>query len=131
MKFKILTKTDDGEEWWEDYDKDVPDARKWAEDTIAGFNETLRPHEKARELLDVQVIDSSNDKHHHWVKKTGGMSVKFRGSFVDMMYCDKCGITGKRYGLDGSVTIDSKYSKKAFIECHTAKKEICKISTND
>lgn len=121
MKFKILIRTEDGREWWEDYDKDIPDAQKWAEDTIGQFNKTLRPNEKSRTLLKVEVEDSSNDKHHRWRKYTGGMSSGKDGA--DIMYCERCGITGKRYGLSGLVTIDSKYRKKVFRQCDTARKE--------
>ena len=131
MKFKILVCTQDGREWWEDYDKNITDPKKWAVDTIDMFNRTLKSYEKPRILLNVTVLDNDNDKHHLWVKKTDGMSVKFRGSLVDMMYCSACGITGKRYGFSGEVTLDSKYNKKAFRECHTAKKEISKTSPGD
>jgi len=120
VKFKILVQNESGREWWEDYDKDISDANEWAKNTIAQFNATLRPHEKARKLLDVVVLDESNKKHHRWVKRTDGMSVNFRGGLVDLMFCERCGITGKRHGISSTVIIDSKYRKKAFRECHTA-----------
>lgn len=119
MKFKIHVK-DDSSIWWEDYEKDIPDAHQWAADTIDRFNNSLKPGEKQRELLEVKIIDSDNEKFHRWVKRTDGMSVAFRGSTVDIMFCERCGITGKRYGLWGEVKIDSKYRKKAYRQCDTS-----------
>lgn len=126
MKFKLKVSSESGGEWWEDYDKDIPDPEAWAKETVDRFNATLRPREKPRTLLAVEVIDRDNAKFHKWVKRTDGMSVGFRGVMVDLMYCKKCGITGKRYGLQEYVTIDSKFRKKAFRECHTAQIEMKK-----
>jgi len=126
VKFRIKVQTEDGREWWEDYAKDIPDAQQWAESTIETFNATLRPREKSRKLLAVEILDESNEKHHRWTKRTGGMSVPFRGSTVDLMFCERCGITGKKYGMSGTVKIDSKYRKKVFQECHTAIAEMGK-----
>ena len=121
MKFRILIRTESGREWEEEYDKNITDPTVWAEETIDMFNRTLRPHEESRILLDVKITDDNNNKYHRWIKKTDGMSTKFRGEIVDIVYCERCGITGKRYGLANGVTIDSKFRKKAYIECDTAK----------
>jgi hypothetical protein len=123
MKFKILVKND-REEWWESYEEDIDDPEKWANKTINYFNNTLRPGELKRELLDIEVEDESNDNLHRWVKRTDGMSVSFRGQTVDLMYCDKCGITGKRFGTSRSVKIDSKFRKKLFQNCKKSKEEL-------
>ena len=120
MKFKILVRTENGQEWWEEYDKDIKNAQEWAKDTIDYFNNTLSPREKLRQLIKVEILDESNERHHRWVKRTDGMSVTFRGQIVDLMFCERCRITGKREGLNDFVKIDSKYRKKAFRECHTA-----------
>ncbi len=61
MKFKILVKhigEDDGQAWEEEYDKNTQDSEKWAEDIIKWFNETLRPGEKPRELVNVIILDN-------------------------------------------------------------------------
>ena len=124
MEFKIKVRNmKTMKEWWEEYDEDTQNAEEWAIKTIKWFNDTLHPHEAPRKLLEVEVIEEGNDKHHKWEKHTAGMSVSFRGSTVDIMYCKKCGITGKRFGLTGIVKIDSKFRKKAYRECHTAKLE--------
>ena len=110
-----------GYPWWEDYEENIKDVQKWAKETISFFNKTIRPREKRRKLLQVVVIDKSNDNFHSWEKKTNGMSVKFRGQYCDLMYCTKCGITGKRFGLTSNVKIDSKYRKKVYKNCDIAK----------
>ncbi|GEM_PF-3057935 len=126
MLFKIVCRNVGEEETWEEeYDKNVEDPKEWAEKTVAWFNETLRPGEKPRELVDVVVINTKND-NHKWEKRTDGMSVWFRGNAVDLMYCKRCGITGKRYGISPRVRIDSKYRNKAFRKCDTAIEELRK-----
>lgn len=125
MRFRIFC-TDGGKEWSEEYNKDVADANKWAADTIEYFNDTLRPGENPRKLIKVEVLENSNEEFHRWVKRTDGMSVIFRGKMVDLMFCEKCRITGKKYGLSGNVIIDSKFRKKAFKKCNTAMVEMSK-----
>ena len=128
MEFKIVV-SNGNEEWEESYSENVEDPHKWAKDTIKFFNSTLKPGEKPRTLVSVIISDNSNKKHHKWIKRTDGMSKSFRGSIVDFMYCDCCGITGKRYGTNGRIKIDSKYRKNAFRECHTAIEEMKKRAT--
>ncbi len=63
MKFKIKVKSiNTGNEWWEEYDKNVTDPRQWAENTMAKFNRTLRPGESSRELLEVEVLREAQDE---------------------------------------------------------------------
>lgn len=56
MKFKIKVKNEKME-WWEDYDKNVYDAREYAEQMVEAYNTMRRPSELARELLDVVELD--------------------------------------------------------------------------
>jgi hypothetical protein len=125
MKFRIkCCKTDTPEKtWWEDYEKDIEDAEIWAIETVDSFNKTLRPGEKHRTLIEVEVEvegDENNEELHRWDKDITKMSSIFRGRVYDGMKCEKCGITGKRYGLTSYVKIDSKYKKKAFKKCNTS-----------
>lgn len=106
-------------DWWESVNRNTSDPQKTAEEIVQSFNKSLRPHEAPRELIEIRVTDERQLKHE-WVKRTDGMSVNFRGRAVDLMYCTRCHITGKRYGLNGLITIDSKFRKKAFRECDTA-----------
>lgn len=126
MKFKLFVKDSKGSEWQETYDKDVEDAEKYCRMIINDFNDTLRKGELKRTFLKVEIVEKANDKFHKWNKYTSGMSVSFRGNVVDMMYCEKCGITGKRYGLEDHIVIDSKFRKKAFKHCDTAQIELAK-----
>ena len=112
MKFKILVQNTGGSDpWWEEHEEDTNDPREWAKDIIDKFNDTLKPREKARELLEVQITEGSNDALHNWDKDIKAMSAIFRGQMYDGMYCTKCNITGKRFGLDSHVTVDSKFKK--------------------
>lgn len=123
MKFRIHCSDDRPLDWWEDYEKPISDAQKWAEGIIKYFNRTLKPGERPRTLLGVEVIEESNDDLHDWVKSSAGMSASFRGRIVDLMFCSKCGITGKRYGFSSNITLDAKYRKKVYRKCSDAKKE--------
>ena len=118
MKFKIKVKNErqpDG--WWEEYDEPITDAQKWTEETLANFNGSLRRHESPRELIEIEMLDAAN-LHHDWVKSITGMSAMFRGQMCDMMFCDRCGITGKRFGIGSAhVRIDSKFRRKVFLTC--------------
>lgn len=126
MKFRINVRSESGEEWWEEYDEDVDFPKRWAKDMVKMFNDMLCPGEERRSLLAVEVIDRSNGRFHRWVKRTDGMSVMFRGSVVDMMRCERCGITGKRFGVRDKVVIDSRYRGKAYSECDTAREKLSK-----
>ena len=129
MKFKIKCDYQVGESspWWEEYSENITNADVWAKRTIDHFNATLRPGERPRMLLAVDIIESGNEKLHEWSKLTVGMSVQFRGQTCDLMRCKKCGITGKRFGLKSSITVDSKYRKKVFRECDSALKELKRL----
>ena len=126
MKFRIKVKRlDDGHEWWESYEEDTPDPQKWAEEIVAWFNSALKPNESGRKLLCVEVVgDCKNVELLAWEKDIKGMSVYFRGSCVDIMYCKRCGITGKKFGLSGNIKIDSKFKKKVFRKCNTAREAL-------
>lgn len=115
MKFKILVKNKN-EEWWEDYNINTDDPEKLSSGMVNSFNDSLRPGESPRKLLKVEIISEKNIKHD-WIKRTDGMSVLFRGEHVDLIYCGKCGITGKRYGMGNPTRIDSKYRLKKYQTC--------------
>lgn len=117
MIFKIHVKEkESGREWVEEYDKETENPEQWASDTLKMFNSTLRPNELAREVVRVEVVSEVND-HHKWVKLTSGQSVLFRGQIVDLHQCEKCGITGKRFGLAQYIKRDSKYKAKKYDKC--------------
>jgi len=117
MKLKIRVKNA-RDEWWEDYDCNLsPGTEKtWAGQLIASFNSSLRSGELPRELLEVQVVSEANTKHE-WVKLTAGMSIPGPGGTVDLFQCRRCGITGKRRGLDSTIVRDSKFRAKKYEKC--------------
>ena len=126
MKFKIQTITEGSEEPdWEEYTKNIDDPQAWAEEIVNDFNRTLRPGERPRTLLKVEILEEEPIEHS-WVKRTDGQSKRVRGRIADLMYCRNCGITGKRYGLSETITIDSKYRAKVYQRCDTAKEHLRK-----
>ena len=106
--------------WKEEYDIDNSEnAREYAEKMVNNFNNTLRQGESARQLVDIEIIDyNSVQKFNHDWEKTNLVTLSGRSGTYDTMRCSRCGITGKRYGLGGSVTRDSKYKSKKYDYCN-------------
>lgn len=111
-----------GNEWLEEYDKrgigdngNVQQAQDWAFELVKHYNATLRPGESPRELLSTEIVGTSTE--HDWYKRTDGMSVSFRGRMVDLFECSKCGVTGKKGSLAGSIKRDSKFKGKKYAIC--------------
>ena len=102
-------------------------------DTIDWFNSTLRPHETKRVFVRCEVIGEVPPAEHRWMKHSAMTKVvvggPHNGSNYDAMECERCGVTGKRYGLNEYVHLDSKWKKKvAFKRCDTAMRELGKWS---
>src|ERR1700704_4568438 len=120
MKFKILIKhkgAADKTAWWEDYDKSevnsAADAEKWGCETIERFNNTALPGERLREFLKSELIGQGT-LHHNW-RNQNLVLLMIRGPVpFDVMKCGRCGITGRRYGLQESVTRDKQFNKDKF-----------------
>lgn len=131
MKFSIKVRDVGAEEhkaWDEPYDKpevtDQATADAWGKDTIAFFNSGLHSYEKAREWISTTLVDGSEGsvKDHDWTK-TNLTTIAGRGEGMsyDTQKCVRCGVTGKRYGLSGSVAFDGIYRKaKVYQRCDTA-----------
>jgi hypothetical protein len=123
MKIRIKVRNlTTGSEWTEEYDKvgigdngNIHQAEDWAFKLIERFNAGCRPGESHRELLATELIGASTK--HDWYKRTDGMSVAFRGQIVDIFECRECGITGKRFGVNGGINRDSKYRAKKYAVC--------------
>ena len=125
MKFKLkLCKVNDEENtWFEEYDEDTNDVEQWGKDTIEYFNSTSRPNECARKLLEVIVLDKDSIEKHSW-KKTNLVTI-IKGSMpYDTQKCQRCGITGKRYGLSETTKLDAKYKAFVYKRCDTAQKHL-------
>ena len=125
MKFRILVRVSSGAEWWEEYDEETDNPDQWGKDIVKFFNSTLREGERPRTFIRaeaIKVVKCEDEsiavrQPHDWDKDIRGMSVYFRGQVVDIMYCKKCGITGKRYGLSSHIRRDSKYRSKKYEYC--------------
>lgn len=120
MKVQITVKSVKRDQsWTEDYDvlsvKTQPEAATWALELIKRFNESCHPGESHRELLQADLVGES--MQHDWYKRTDGMSVRFRNQLVDIFECRNCGITGKRFGLGGSIKRDYKWRAKKHDKC--------------
>ena len=127
MKFRIRCRKvgDTGEGWWENYDKPTTDPNQWAKECIEQFNMTLRPNESPREVLEVATVGPSEyDLHeaHDWGEKENLVTVQGRdGSLYDTYRCQKCGTTGKRFGVEERIVPDNP--SKAYKYCDTARKQ--------
>lgn len=119
MKFTLIF-SDRGstKQRFEDYDyphiKDLADAEAWGRKTLDAFNSSLRPHEKPRAFIRCALHGKSDV--HDWTKTSLVTQHTAQGTF-DRMQCTACKITGKRFGLGGGVTIDSKYRKYKLKPC--------------
>lgn len=105
--------------WKEQYKCDG-DPQTFATELLSKFNTTLRTGEKARELVGVRVLEDEPTVLDHVWSKENLFTVENRGRYYDVMRCKRCGITGKRFGLSGSVRRDSKYRAKKYEKCRAA-----------
>lgn len=132
-----VRRSDDGETWTETYrDGDgrktftveTPDAEieAWCRATIAEFNATLRPHERAREYVSHTITRDSTEAitQHQW-RKTNLVTLHDRGRHFDTVRCSVCGITGRRYGI-AHIVRGADYRAKAFETCSGAIKLLAK-----
>lgn len=102
--------------WREQYDCS-DDPQKWAKELIDRFNATLQPMEKPRELVGVEVLDEAIGSGKHVWRKENLMTIVRGSRSYDKMRCEKCGITGKRFGLGQGVIRDRKYQAKKYEKC--------------
>lgn len=131
MKFKIRVCREDGkktqsgeQDWWETYDKVITNAQAEAEQIIKYWNDTLRAHEHRRKLLEVVVLDSRMHTSEHVFEKQNSFTVRIRNSAYDVYRCTYCGVTAKRYGLNGSIIRDPKFKAKLYADCEKAKEKL-------
>ena len=122
MKFDITVVHDpeDGEPWVEDYDrrdiKTLEDANAYATAIVQRFNETLRPGERARKVVRVQITGQSTEQNHDWSKINLVTIIDPRMGMYDLMRCTACGISAKRFGLT-NIIIDRQWGAKKYQKC--------------
>ncbi|MBO6225848.1 MAG: hypothetical protein J6N72_10460 [Psychrobacter sp.] len=56
------------------------------------------------------------DSNHTWIKKNLITITTGPGRSHDEMYCEKCGIKGKRYNL-AELEVDKRYKKEKVLSC--------------
>jgi hypothetical protein len=127
MRLRLTVKGKVDVPWDEFYEVDTTEPAKWAKELVAQFNATRRPGEAERKLLALGIVRSAPEgaRAHDWEKSCLVTQCK-GGLLFDTMHCKHCGITGRRYGLGGSVTIDRKYDKPVYRDCNTAFKKLHK-----
>lgn len=106
------------EPWKEDYVRETEDVEATARGIVEFFNSTLHPGEKPRELVRVEVHGDVDPQEHAW-SKTNLTTLYMRGRPADLIKCQRCGITGKRYWLGGPIHRDSAYRAKVYARCDT------------
>lgn len=114
----------------ETHEQITTDPEKWSKDILAWFNSTLRPHETKREFVRCEIIGEVPPAEHKWFKVTAMTKVMVgsqrHGSVYDAMQCQRCGVTGKRFGVSEYVKLDSKWRKPVFKRCDTTMKALGK-----
>lgn len=98
---------------------DVTDAFRKAQDIIKRFNSTRVEGEKRRGLVscEVQTGVEAGDMRipHAWEKTNLVTIINTTGRMFDTAKCKHCGITARRYGLQG-YTIDKKFEGRYFCD---------------
>ena len=90
-------------------------------DLITWFNRTITDpkREKRQAVVSVTVSDDGApviNKRQHDFHKTNAITISDRTGVYDRMECTRCGVTGKRFGLE-HVKIDAKFRAKKFQVC--------------
>ncbi len=118
MKFKIKVKNS-RTSWEEEYVENLASEDEidiFASGLIANYNATLRPGEEPREYLDYKVIDKDL-KNHNWEKQNYFTKIDRNGCQYDEYKCTRCGITGKRFTLDGNIVPNKQFKAKKYKYC--------------
>lgn len=130
MKFRMLVQVEGiADPDWETYDENIDDPQDWAEKTIVRFNDTLRPHERPRSLVRVEILDRHSVKDHRW-GKTNLMTLSNAHGIYDRVECERCGIKALRYGLQRIVR-QAPFRPKVYERCDSAMAHLAKKSTDE
>lgn len=140
MRKAILHCHDEDGSWAEKYEEgDAPSTFKpgddieiWAHALLDRWNATLRPKDKPRVLDRVEVVDdgapAEPPKDHDW-HKTNAATLSDRSGVYDRMRCERCGTTGKRFGLT-NIKRDAAFKARAFETCRGALALLAKRQSN-
>jgi hypothetical protein len=87
---------------------------------VATWNKEYRhPTAKERELVSVEILDSTNHIEHVW-RKTNLVTVSDSSGMYDAYACENCGVTGRRYGIGGPLRRDKKFKANKYRFCDTS-----------
>ena len=127
MKFTLFWKhpgAKDSSAIGETHEQLTTDPVQWSKDLLDWFNRTLRPHERKRVFVRCEIVGEVPPAEHRWVKHSAMTKVMSggprHGQIYDAMECERCGVTGKRYGLGPAVKLDHKFKATAFKRCDTS-----------
>jgi hypothetical protein len=132
MKFILWVKYLDSYEppWAESCDrpeiKTEADANRWGRNIVKFYNDTLLPYEREREFVRIEWIGDES-REHNW-KKVNAITIKDKAGLYDRMRCEHCGITGKRFGLEGNIVRDHLFKANGYSDCDKAKKLLSRKS---
>lgn len=120
MKFQIQVKEQDSQPWWESYDRHEvttkEEALAYGKQTVEYFNSTLRPGERAREVLDARIVGEGEvGRSHKWRKQNLYTLADHHGNF-DKVKCELCEVTARRYGISHIVR-QTPYRAKKYQYC--------------
>jgi len=105
----------------ETHEQVTTDPEKWSRDILDWFNSTLRPHERKRVFVRCDIIGEVPPAEHAWTKWSVMTKVMVGGArhgrMYDAMKCERCGVTGKRFGIKEHVHLDSKYRLALYRRC--------------
>jgi len=91
----------------------------YAEAIVRRFNNTLKPGELPSKVVDLyEDLDGADDVYvlHCW-RKVNLFTLADHSGMYDKYRCERCGITGKRFGLSDVVRRDKKYAAKKYENC--------------
>lgn len=91
--------------WRENYSdaeiETVDQAKAYGAKLIDGFNSSLRPHETARVLIDVELDPNADTKTpHKWEKSALVTQMDPARGMFDPVRCKVCGAVARRYGIN-------------------------------
>lgn len=118
MRFNLLIKNKNGKPWKEDFIQNISEDQieAYGKRIVKNFNATIKPGENKRKYVGYELLDDEIDYKHVW-DKSCLVTQTDRSGCHDIYKCTRCGVTGKRRGLDSSVRIDNKYKAKKYLDC--------------
>ena len=114
-RFRCLIRNKGGKvSWNETFTRETDNIPKEAAVIVAFFNSTLREGEQERELVKIKWARRLSPRYDHRWEKQNLVTLSKGNSFFDILRCEKCGATAKRFGLV-DITVDAKFAGKTCV----------------